>query len=97
MKTLRHLKAAIAKSPHAEHLSLDVENPPAMSNEGYIEVYLDPESKMAFDGERPNVVATFYTDLKETKSEAIASAIDDIEKGIMPMEAWLAAEHGIEL
>ena len=70
MKTLRHLKAAIAKSPHAEHLSLDVENPPAMSNEGAICVDLDPESKMAFDGGQTNSVSVFYTDLKETKSKA---------------------------
>ena len=96
MKTLRHLKEAIAKSPHAEHLSFDVENPPAMSNEGAIYVYLDPESKMQFDGGQTNSVSVFYTDLKETKSEAIASAIDDIER-IDPMEAWLAADLGIEL
>ena len=96
MKALRHLKAAIAKSPHAEHLSFDVENPPAMSNEGCIEVYLDPESKMAFDGERQNLVVPFFKHPKETKSKAIASAIEEL-KSIEPMEAWLAEEHGIEL
>ena len=96
MKTLRHLKAAIAQSPHAEHLSLDVENPPGNSNEGAIDVYLDPESKMAFNGERPNLVVPFFKHPKESKSEAIAAAIEDL-KSIEPMEAWLAEEHGIEL
>ena len=96
MKTLRHLKAAIAKSPHAEHLSFDVENPPAMSNEGFIDVYLDPKGRMQFEGGQTSSVSVFYTDLKETKSEAIESAIEDIER-IAPMEAWLAEEHGIEL
>ena len=96
MKTLRHLKSAIAKSPHAKHLSFDVEYPPEMSNDGHICLYLDPESKHAFNGERSNNVSVFYSDLKETKSEAIESAIEDL-KGIEPMDDWLAEEHGIEL
>ena len=94
--TLTHLKKAIAKSPHAEHLSFEVDNPTGWSNEGAINLYLDPESKFAFNGERSNNVSPFYGHPKETKSRAIESAIEDL-KGIEPMDDWLAEEHGILL
>ena len=96
-KTVSSLKSAIAKSSYAKWFDYNIEEPHEMDHSGRVEVFLDPESKMSFEGERTCSVTPFWEDMKGSRSEAIADAIDYIKNHLAPLEPWLAEEHGIKL
>lgn len=96
MKTIRDLKAAIAKSG----MKIDIEEsrPHEMDNCGQLNLELDHEHKMQFCATDATICAAdYYSDIPGSRGLAIESLMKDLAGGFEPMSQETADACGVDL
>jgi hypothetical protein len=95
MKTLKHLKRAIAAT--GREIEIEETKPAEMVDEGSISLYLSEGHREQFSGNGLALVSVYYWSLPGSRAEAIADLLDRLTYGFEPMSEHTAWDCGIEI